>query len=164
MLIGKPDLQGAHTMPATLGSTPHFCRSSPVSRQPRHVDHIASEPTWLTQIAGSHEGVHLARTRHGSDEQEGRISRDRGLMPKHIFVLDIPYRTQPINQPWLHTATRHYPSWERAYTFACVRGLNAHIITPCSTTPSRQKNLSRAPIQYKLPMYLKLCYPGSSCI
>lgn len=36
----------------------------------------------LTSIAGTHEGLHLTRTRNGGVEQEGCVPRDRGLMPK----------------------------------------------------------------------------------
>lgn len=40
----------------------------------------------LTFPIGAHEGLYLARARHGSDEQEGCVSRNRGLIP----TLDMP--------------------------------------------------------------------------
>jgi hypothetical protein len=43
----------------------------------------------LTHSVGSHEGLHLARARHGGDKQEGRVPRNRGLMPKLDCLLPI---------------------------------------------------------------------------
>lgn len=42
--------------------------------------------TSLTGPTGSHEGLYITRTRHGGLEQEGRVSRNRGLMPNRICL------------------------------------------------------------------------------
>jgi hypothetical protein len=44
----------------------------------------------LTTVTGFDEGLYLARPWHGGSEQEGRIPRDRGLMPKRLRPYCIP--------------------------------------------------------------------------
>lgn len=54
----------------------------------------------LTFSIGAHEGLYLARARHGSDEQEGCISRDRGMMPNLCDRLSmvVPQVTKPSSE------------------------------------------------------------------
>jgi len=56
---------------------------------PYHAGRIRDD-LLLKIIAGLDEGLYLARPRHGGSEQEGRIPRHRGLMPKRLQPYRIP--------------------------------------------------------------------------
>lgn len=51
---------------------------------PRNLPHQHQTKIPLTLLAGSHEGLYIARARHGSVEQEGRLPRNQGLMLKAL--------------------------------------------------------------------------------
>lgn len=111
------------------------------------------ESTRLTQIAGSNEGLHLARTRHGSHEQKGRIPGNRGLMPKKVGLLpstiqikSLLYHNHETRQVTVQAGSR--------CAVVCVSSLDAHGTTSGELTIEEGRSMS-AISQLMLPIQLK---------